>query len=128
MHSRIPRLKPLSRFALSLFLLFSAAGLFPLRAQQVEMTVVATPELMPDDPDAASYYRQTDVNDKVCALIKVKPSNPMDAVLVLNTGGGMAPVQEKEALSHPPQTRYRNAPAGVYDLRDRSLDGVSERL
>ena len=92
MHSRIPRLKPLSRFALALFLLFSAAGLFPLRAQQVEMSVVATPELMPDDPDAASYYRQTDVNDKVCALIKVKPSNLMGAVLVLNTGGGMAPV------------------------------------
>ena len=92
MHSRIPRLKPLSRFTISLLLLLSVAGLLPLRAQQVEMSVVAAPELIPDDPDAASYYRQTDVNDKVCALIKVKPSNPMGAVLVLNTGGGMAPV------------------------------------
>lgn len=92
MHSRNFRLEPLSRFTISLLLLLSVAGLLPLRAQQVEMSIDGSAVLMPDDPDAASYYRQTDVNDKVCALIKVKPSNPMGAVLVLNTGGGMAPV------------------------------------
>lgn len=42
------------------------------------MSIEGALVLEPDDKDAASYYRQTDVNDKVCALIKVKPSNPMD--------------------------------------------------
>lgn len=63
-----------------------------LSAQGIEMSVDGIrPD--PDDADAASYFRQTDANDKVCALIKVKPSNPMSAMLVLNTGGGMAPVE-----------------------------------
>ncbi|MBO4605627.1 MAG: PEGA domain-containing protein [Bacteroidales bacterium] len=59
---------------------------------QISMTVSSKAELVPDDADAASYYRQTDVNDNVCAIIKVVPDNSISGTLILQTKGGMAPV------------------------------------
>lgn len=59
---------------------------------QIRMTVSGKAELVPDDADAISYYRQTDANDNVCAIIKVTPDNPLSGRLVLQTRGGMAPV------------------------------------
>ena len=59
---------------------------------QISMSVGSKVELVPDDADATSYYRQTDVNDNVCAIIKVVPDNSLSGTLVLQTRGGMAPV------------------------------------
>ncbi len=59
---------------------------------QVKMSLSGTPTLNANDADAMSYYRQTDENDEVCAILKVRPTNPVGAMLVLNTGGGLAPV------------------------------------
>ena len=59
---------------------------------QINMSVGSKAELLPDDADATSYYRQTDVNDNVCAIIKVVPDNSLSGTLVLQTKGGMAPV------------------------------------
>ena len=59
---------------------------------QISMSVGSRAELVPDDADAASYYRQTDINDNVCAVIKVVPDNSLANTLVLQTKGGMAPV------------------------------------
>lgn len=59
---------------------------------QVEMSIAGELTPRPMDQDARVYYKQMDANDNVCALIKVKPSNPMGAALVLQTGGGLAPV------------------------------------
>lgn len=59
---------------------------------QVKMSVSGTANLLPKDADAVSYYRQMDVNDELCAILKVRPTNPLGATLVLNTGGGLAPV------------------------------------
>lgn len=59
---------------------------------QIRMTVSGKAELVPEDADAISYYRQTDANDNVCAIIKVTPDNPLSSRLVLQTRGGMAPV------------------------------------
>lgn len=65
---------------------------FPQARAQIQMSVNGTPVLDAADLDAASYYRQTDVNDQVCAILKVTPSSPLNVPLVLNTGGGIAPV------------------------------------
>ena len=59
---------------------------------QISMTVGGKLELIPEDADATSYYRQTDINDNVCAIIKVVPENTLSGTLVLQTKGGMAPV------------------------------------
>ena len=59
---------------------------------QISMAVGGKLELIPEDADATSYYRQTDVNDNVCAIIKVVPENALSGTLVLQTKGGMAPV------------------------------------
>lgn len=59
---------------------------------QISMSVGSRAELIPDDTDATAYYRQTDVNDNVCAIIKVVPENSLASTLVLQTKGGMAPV------------------------------------
>ena len=67
---------------------------------QVEMSITGDLTLKPGDADATSYYRQTDSDDNVCALIKVKPSNPMGATLVLQTGGGIAPVPPPKGVSN----------------------------
>lgn len=59
---------------------------------QISMSVGSKAELIPEDADATSYYRQTDINDNVCAIIKVVPENSLASTLVLQTRGGMAPV------------------------------------
>ena len=59
---------------------------------QIGMSIGSKAELVPDDPDASSYYRQLDVNDNVCAIIKVVPDNTLSGTLVLQTRGGMTPV------------------------------------
>ena len=63
---------------------------------QISMSVGSRAELVPDDADASSYYRMTDVNDKVCAIIKVVPENSLSAALVLQTRGGMVPVKSDQ--------------------------------
>ena len=73
----------------SMFWLIPAMG-------QIKMTLSSKAELIPDDADAASYYRMTDINDNVCAIIKVVPDNPLSGQLVLNTKGGMVPVKSDE--------------------------------
>ncbi|MBQ7518381.1 MAG: PEGA domain-containing protein [Bacteroidales bacterium] len=72
---------------------------WPLMAQ-VEMSITGELTLRPTDADATSYFRQTDSDDKVCAIIKVKPSHPMGAVLVLQTGGSIAPVPPPKGMSN----------------------------
>ncbi|MBP5571138.1 MAG: PEGA domain-containing protein [Bacteroidales bacterium] len=59
---------------------------------QISMTVSGKAQLVADDADAVSYFRQTDANDNVCAIIKVTPDNALSSRLVLQTRGGMAPV------------------------------------
>ena len=59
---------------------------------QISLSVGSKIELIPEDADATSYYRQTDINDNVCAIIKVVPENSLANTLVLQTKGGMAPV------------------------------------
>ncbi len=76
-------------------LLCSLFWLIPVTGQ-IKMTVSSKAELIPDDADAASYYRMTDINDNVCAIIKVVPDNPLSGQLVLNTKGGMVPVKSDE--------------------------------
>ena len=67
---------------------------------QISMTVSGKAVLEPEDADAISYYRQTDANDNVCAIIKVAPDNPLSSRLVLQTRGGMAPVAPPRGLSN----------------------------
>lgn len=62
------------------------------------MSVASKAELIPDDADAASYYRMTDVNDNVCAIIKVAPDNALSNQLVLHTKGGMVPVKSDQQV------------------------------
>lgn len=64
------------------------------------MTVSSRVELVPDDADATSYYRQTDVNDIACAVIKVVPNNGLSGQLIMQTRGGMAPVAPPRGLSN----------------------------
>ena len=89
----------LTRLAKVSFLFVALFCAWPLMAQ-VEMSVAGELTPRPDDADAVSYYRQLDANDNVCALIKVKPSNPMGTPLVLQTGGGIAPVPPKPGWSN----------------------------
>ena len=67
---------------------------------QINMNVGSKLELVPDDADATSYYRQTDVNDNVCAIIKVVPDNSLSGTLILQTKGGMAPVPPPRGSSN----------------------------
>ena len=67
---------------------------------QISMTVSGKAVLVPEDADAISYYRQTDANDNVCAIIKVAPDNPLSSRLILQTRGGMAPVAPPRGLSN----------------------------
>ena len=71
----------------------------PVLSAQVKMSVSGTANLLPKDADAVSYYRQMDVNDELCAILKVRPTNPLGATLVLNTGGGLAPVPPPAGVS-----------------------------
>ncbi|MBQ7518382.1 MAG: PEGA domain-containing protein [Bacteroidales bacterium] len=84
---------------MSLLLLMAAQ---PMVAQ-VEMSIMGELTLQPSDADASSNYRQTDSDDNVCSLIKVKTTNPMGAVLVLQTGGGIAPVPPPEGITNSQQ-------------------------
>lgn len=69
----------------SLFWLIPAFG-------EINMAVGSKVTLVPDDADASSYFRQLDVNDNVCAIIKVVPDNSLSGRLVLQTRGGLVPV------------------------------------
>ena len=71
----------------------------PALSAQVKMSVSGSPVLNTGDADAMTYYRQTDENDEVCAILKVHPTNPLGATLVLNTGGGLAPVPPPSGVS-----------------------------
>ncbi|MBQ7518384.1 MAG: PEGA domain-containing protein, partial [Bacteroidales bacterium] len=92
-------MKKLVHIVKIVFLLVALFLARPMTAQ-VEMSVAGELTPRPDDADAVSYYRQLDANDNVCALIKVKPSNPMGATLVLQTGGGIAPVPPPKGVSN----------------------------
>ncbi len=85
---------------LPLLLLFLS---LPLSAQ-VKMEVLSKPELVAVDAaggaDAQAYYRQTDVNDQVCAILKVTLTNAVNAQLVLHTAGGLAPVAPPKGQSN----------------------------
>ena len=59
---------------------------------QINMSVSSQAVLMPSDADAISYYRQVDVNDQVCAIIKVVPDYALSGRLVMQTKGGMTTV------------------------------------
>ena len=78
-------------FAL-LFFLFAPL----LLSAQVEMSLGGDLVLCPADADASAYYKTLDVNDKVCALLKVRPSNPISGTLMLDTDAGMATVKAVE--------------------------------
>lgn len=67
---------------------------------QISMTVSSKATLDPEDADAISYFRQTDANDNVCAIIKVTPDNSLSSRLVLLTRGGMAPVTPPRGASN----------------------------
>ncbi len=71
----------------------------PALPAQVTMSLSGSPVLNTGDADAMTYYRQTDENDEVCAILKVHPTNPLGATLVLNTGGGLAPVPPPSGVS-----------------------------
>ena len=71
----------------------------PALSAQVTMSLSGSPVLNTGDADAMTYYRQTDENDEVCAILKVHPTNPLGATLVLNTGGGLAPVPPPSGVS-----------------------------
>ncbi|MCR4565597.1 MAG: hypothetical protein K5651_05860, partial [Bacteroidales bacterium] len=71
----------------------------PALSAQVKMSLSGSPVLNTGDADAMTYYRQTDENDEVCAILKVHPTNPLGATLVLNTGGGLAPVPPPSGVS-----------------------------
>ena len=71
----------------------------PALSAQVTMSLSGTPVLNTGDADAMTYYRQMDENDEVCAILKVHPTNPLGATLVLNTGGGLAPVPPPSGVS-----------------------------
>ena len=64
------------------------------------MSVGSQAVLVPDDADAISYYRQVDVNDQVCAIIKVVPDQSLSGRLIMQTKGGMAPVAPPRGLSN----------------------------
>lgn len=82
-------------------LLIGLLALFfaPALSAQVTMSLSGSPVLNTGDADAMTYYRQTDENDEVCAILKVHPTNPLGATLVLNTGGGLAPVPPPSGVS-----------------------------
>lgn len=67
---------------------------------QINMSATSGVELVLNDADAISYYRQRDVNDNVCAIIKVVPDNELSGKLVMQTKGGMVPVTPPRGLSN----------------------------
>ena len=64
------------------------------------MSLSSKAELRPDDTDASGYFRRLDVNDKVCALLKVRPTQAMNAPLIINTAGGMSAVPPPDGVSN----------------------------
>ncbi|MBR6457262.1 MAG: PEGA domain-containing protein [Bacteroidales bacterium] len=87
----------MKKFLLAIGLLFTVLS---VAAGQVNMTITSKAELVQMDADATSYYRQTDVNDINCAIIKVTVDNPINGILVLQTRGGMAPVTPPRGMSN----------------------------
>ncbi|MBP5398539.1 MAG: hypothetical protein J6Y32_07970, partial [Bacteroidales bacterium] len=41
---------------------------------QIRMSISGKAQLRADDTDASGYFRRLDVNDNVCAIIKVRPT------------------------------------------------------
>lgn len=67
---------------------------------QIRMSIAGKAELRPDDADASGYFRRLDVNDNVCALIKVRPTQAMNAPLIINTAGGMSAVPPPDGVAN----------------------------
>lgn len=67
---------------------------------QISMSIVGEAILDEEDLDAASYYQQSDANDHKCAILKVHLNNPVSGRLILNTRGGMAPVEPPEGATN----------------------------
>ncbi len=87
----------MKRFAL----LFQFFFLLPVAlSAQIAMSIVGEAVLDPEDLDAASYYQQSDANDHKCAILKVHLNNPVNGRLVLNTRGGMAPVEPPKGTTN----------------------------
>ncbi len=71
-------------------------GAVSASAQQLTMSVKEGVVECPDDLDARVYYPKTDINDEVCALLKVKPTNELKSPLILEVGGlGVEAREEK---------------------------------
>ena len=56
-------------------------------AQEHTMSISESPVEDATDLDARAYFPRRDVNDEVCALLKVTPTNPMKNKLILEVGG-----------------------------------------
>lgn len=56
-------------------------------AQQLTMSIKDEVVECADDLDARVYFPKTDMNDEVCALLKVTPTNPLKEKLILEVGG-----------------------------------------
>ena len=83
------------RFAILVAMLM--AGAVSAMAQQLTMSVKEGVVECPDDLDARVYFPKTDLNDEVCALLKVKPTNDLKNPLTLEVGGlGVVAREERE--------------------------------
>ena len=69
--------------ALSYLALFLLLTLSQGLSAQIRMSLSGGAVLKAEDTDAAGYYRRMDVNDNLCALIKVRPTAAMSSALVL---------------------------------------------
>ncbi len=56
-------------------------------AQQLTMSIKDEVVECADDLDARVYFPKMDMNDEVCALLKVTPTNPLKEKLILEVGG-----------------------------------------
>ena len=63
---------------------------------QINMSVLSGLEADFNDLEARSYSSERDYNDKLCAIIKIKPDNPLVKRLYLHCRGGMVTVKSDE--------------------------------
>ena len=85
----------MKRLLLSIILL-SAIGL-AAPAQNLTMSLQGKVQAQGTDLDARTYYPVYDLNDNLCALLKVTVTNPLKNPLVLNVGGlSVVKREEKE--------------------------------
>lgn len=69
----------------------------PSVAQQLTMSIKDDVREDVEDLDARVYFSKRDLNDEVCALLKVTPTNPLKSPLTLEVGGlGVVDRQERE--------------------------------